>query len=331
MRYRPELDGLRGIAVLVVLASHAHVPGFAIDGGLAGVTLFFALSGYLITSLLAAEIAASGRIRLAGFYARRALRLLPALFAVLIVVAIGYSIGVWTSLAALPLTIASVVGYMANWAGIGGLQLGVLAHTWSLSVEEQFYLAWPLLLVAGIRFRRLAIALLVVAVLVTPWRFVLMGDGAGYARVFAGTDTHVDALFVGCAIALLGTRLPSAFGWLGLAATVVLGMTWASDAELPWFLPLATVGSALALAGCPASLRWAPLAYIGRISYGLYLWHYLFIWSGLPWPVVILASLLVASLSYIVIERPFLRLKDRTRRAKNPAPALLIAASAGMD
>ena len=149
------------------------------------------------------------------------------------------------------------------------------------------------------------------AVLVTPWRVLLLNGDLG--RAYAGTDAHADALLLGCAIALLEIRLPAILGWIGLAGIVASAAIWAGGGGSVFMLPMATVFGVLAVAGCPVPIRWAPLAYIGRISYGLYLWHYLFIWWGLPWPVVIIVSLVVASLSYVVIERPFLRLKDRLR------------------
>jgi len=322
MRHRPELDGLRGIAVLIVLASHTRLFGFAVEGGLAGVTLFFVLSGFLITSLLVAEYGRYGRVDLRAFYVRRGLRLLPAMFALLAVVAVGYAINTWPSPPApaidnLPISLLTVAFYVPNWAAMT-LEAGVLGHTWSLGVEEQFYLIWPLTLVAGIHVlgpRRMALVALAVAILVTPWRLFLL-ESTGIARVVDGTDTHADALMLGCVLALLRLRAPSFMGWLGIGCAVAAGAVWASgEMGLALFLPVATIASVAALAGCPAMLAWRPLAYVGRISYGLYLWHYLFIWWGWPAPLVIAASIAVAVVSYERLERPFLRLKDRYARA----------------
>jgi peptidoglycan/LPS O-acetylase OafA/YrhL len=315
--YRPELDGVRGIAILLVLGAHLGVPGFAADGGLAGVTLFFVLSGYLITSILARELTTTGRIQLVRFYARRTLRLLPCLIAVLAAAAILYALGAYGQPpATLPLTFIAVLFYVANWAGLGGLELGTLAHTWSLAVEEQFYLVWPLALALGLRSRRaFGFALLIVAVLVTPYRFLIPNE----AHLLVGTDTHLDALFLGGAIALLGARLPGWAGWLGLVGVAVLGSTWMANG-LQWYLPLGAVASVAILAAAPKRLAWAPLAYLGRISYGLYLWHYLFIWWGLPWPVVFGLSLAVAYGSYRCIELPFLRLKSKAGRPDEAGP-----------
>ena len=160
MKHRPELDGLRGIAILAVLAAHTGVPGFADGGGGAGVTLFFVLSGYLITSLLLAERDKNGRVDLRAFYVRRALRLLPALAAVLVVVVVLLLAGLAPAAAVADtnyaIVIAGVVAYVANWVAVAGQSIGMLGHTWSLAVEEQFYIVWPAMLLAGRRFGRTA-------------------------------------------------------------------------------------------------------------------------------------------------------------------------------
>jgi len=324
MRHRPELDGLRGIAVILVIGSHAWIPGFGL-GAPAGVTLFFVLSGFLITSLLVSERERTGRVDLVAFYMRRALRLLPALYAFVLVTIVGYGLGLWANKPADPFAIVAVLGYVGNWASAAGVEPGMFGHTWSLAVEEQFYILWPAVLLLALRLgerRTTAIVLLSLAILVLPWREFVMNTG-GYLRAYVGTDTQADALFFGCAIALLGTRLPSWAGWLGIAGLVAVAEKWGNIVP---FFSLSAVASALAVAGCPAALGWRPLAYIGRISYGLYLWHYLFIWSGIPWPVAIAATLATASISYRYLEQPFLRLKERrfarAGRGSTSSPAL---------
>ena len=323
MTHRPELDGLRGVAILIVLAAHTGLGGFAAEGGFAGVTLFFVLSGFLITSLICREHEATGRLDLVAFYIRRGLRLFPALLAVLLVVVVGYGLHLWISppapsLDSLPITVVVVLAYVANWASIG-FHLGVLGHTWSLGIEEQFYLIWPLALIAGLHYlgaRRMVLVVVAVAAIVPVWRLVLI-QGGDASHVFNGTDTHADALLLGCAIALARVRTSTVVGWVGLAALIGLGAIWVSGSTgLVVFMSLATIASAAALAGCPPILAWRPLAYVGRISYGIYLWHYLLIWWDWPAPVAIAFSVGVAIVSYEYLERPFLQLKDRFRRAR---------------
>jgi peptidoglycan/LPS O-acetylase OafA/YrhL len=324
MKHRPELDGLRGIAILLVLAAHTGVPGFADGGGGAGVTLFFVLSGYLITSLLLAERAKNGRVDLKAFYIRRALRLFPALAAVLIVVAALLMLGLMPADALRDtnygIVIVGVIAYVANWVAVAGQSIGMLGHTWSLAVEEQFYIVWPTLLLVGLRFGRVRLALVVLLLIFldTPYRLFLDLNG-GFMHVFVGTDSRGDALLFGCVLALLETRWHTAVGWLGVAAVVVMAGFWPGDPGLGaqiLFIPGAAIAATLAVAGCPTLLAWRPLAFIGRISYGLYLWHGLVIWWHLAWPVAVPLSIAIACVSYFALEQPFLRLKDRFGRAR---------------
>jgi peptidoglycan/LPS O-acetylase OafA/YrhL len=327
MKHRPELDGLRGIAILAVLGAHMGVPGFAAGGGGAGVTLFFVLSGYLITSLLIAERDEFGRVDLRAFYVRRALRLFPALAAVLLVVA-ALAVTGWMPQAAkegvnYSIVLVGVVGYAANWVAVAGQSIGMLGHTWSLAVEEQFYIVWPALLLLGLRMgrSRLALAVLILVLLDTPYRVALDLNG-GFMHTFVGTDTRGDALLLGCVLALLQIRWHAAVGWIGLAGVAALAATWPPDPGLGvqvLFIPLAAMVSTLAVAGCPSILAWRPLAFIGKISYGLYLWHGLVTWWALPWLVAVPLSIGVAIVSYFVLERRFLRLKGRLGK---PRPLL---------
>src|SRR5437870_3842480 len=155
--HRPALDGLRGIAALLVIAAHLNIPGFA-GGGATGVTLFFALSGFLITALLL-EDHARGGIRWLEFYRRRALRLLPALLLVVI------AFSAWDAKferANVARDALAAIFYVANFARARGYQLGSLSHTWSLAVEEQFYFTWPLVLTIVARRPRVTAPCLVI-------------------------------------------------------------------------------------------------------------------------------------------------------------------------
>jgi peptidoglycan/LPS O-acetylase OafA/YrhL len=327
MKHRPELDGLRGIAILVVLAAHTGMPGFADGGGGAGVTLFFVLSGFLITSLLLAERAKNGRVDLRAFYIRRVLRLFPALAATLVVVALLAITGLMPQSASqgvdYRIVLAGVVCYVANWVGVAGPALGMLGHTWSLAVEEQFYILWPTLLLLGLRLgrTRLALIMLLLVFLDTPYRLLLDLNG-GFMHVFVGTDSRGDALLFGCVLAILETRWHVAVGWLGVVGVFVLAAFWPGNPGLGAHLlciPGAAIASTLAVAGCPTILAWRPLAFIGKISYGLYLWHGLVIWWALPWPIAVPLCIGIACVSYFVLEQRFLRLKDRFGRAR-PVP-----------
>jgi peptidoglycan/LPS O-acetylase OafA/YrhL len=335
VKHRPELDGLRGIAILAVLAGHTGIPGFADGAGGAGVTLFFVLSGYLITSLLLAEREKTGRVDLRAFYIRRALRLFPALAAVLVVIVILIVSGLMPEDARrdtnYTLVIAGVIAYVANWVAVAGQSIGMLGHTWSLAVEEQFYIVWPTVLLAGLRFGRTKVALVVLLLIFldTPYRLFLDLHG-GFMHVFVGTDSRGDALMFGCVLALLGTRWHPVAGWLGLAGVAALMATWPGDPGLGLqilFIPAAAIVSTIAVAGCPAMLAWRPLAFIGKISYGLYLWQGLVIWWHFPWPIAVALSIGIACVSYFVLEQRFLRLKDRFGRARpvdapiSPPPA----------
>src|SRR5262245_2789208 len=152
--YLPGLDGIRAIAVAAVVAYHLRVPFF--DGGLLGVSVFFTLSGYLITSLLVQELARTGRIRLKAFWLRRARRLLPALFLMLPVVAVTTAIARADQLVATLRQVLFALLYIANWTTIARgddyfqrfTGPGPLDHLWSLAIEEQFYVVWPLLVLA---------------------------------------------------------------------------------------------------------------------------------------------------------------------------------------
>lgn len=354
--YEPALDGIRALAVLLVMAGHLNL---VYAGGL-GVDIFFVLSGYLITAILVAEFTANGRISLKKFYARRALRILPAVILLLLVLNVLVAMTQprddaetfrWDSLGAL--------FYIANWLRAFGRDLGILGHLWSLSIEEQFYLLWPMtlafLLSRNLKANKILILIGLAILLVNADRIYLYHSIESFNRIYNGLDTRADALLIGCALGLSGYRIlsPRVFALIGLigAAFVVYVLFRAYPApanlQTPFGLTvggtLFALGVAFALAAIlsnPQSvfaklLRLPPLVWTGRLSYGLYLWHFpvfTFVAAWLPalQPARLIAlklfgTFFFATLSYYLVERPCLNLKGKfsvikTRVPTSPSP-----------
>jgi peptidoglycan/LPS O-acetylase OafA/YrhL len=290
--YHPGLDGLRAVAVLAVMAFHI---GW-LPGGAVGVDIFFTLSGYLITGLLYTEYRATGRMALKGFFVRRGTRLLPALLLISIV---WYVIAVVLSpanTAKVTRTVFAVITYTTNWLMIAGQPLEIFfGHTWSLAIEEQFYILWPAVLwivLARTRTDRGALwALAGLTALATVWRAAAFVLGTAPEVLYYRSDIRAEALLVGAALSvLLHTGLVPVIrrGLLVLApaGVVILGVVMA--AVSPWGpvwytgLGLAVSLSVAAILTCvvltPSSrlarlLSRPRLVLIGQISYGLYLWH----------------------------------------------------------
>ena len=346
----PALDGLRGVAVLLVMAYHAKIPGF--DGGNAGVDVFFVLSGFLITTLLLEERATAGSIRLGAFYMRRVLRLYPALVAACIVATVlaALKIKVFdastsslsTTVEAVPFALFYTMNFARALDWTGG---GFLGHTWSLAIEEQFYLVWPLVVIVVLR-RRTESAIgwiaLVCAVGSAILRLSLQLGGAEPETLYNFTLTHVDGIFLGCAVAVMRRTVPGMFRRLGSMRLAVLAIAGAAAMVLvgksmnSYGFAVVVATSALLVAHLlsqPDSSIVTALSHrvpveIGRRSYGLYLYHWpIFLFLGVDtrvWMVMLGfgASFAAAWLSYAIVEEPFLRLKARwsTRRTAT-APA----------
>jgi peptidoglycan/LPS O-acetylase OafA/YrhL len=302
-----------------VLLGHFGAPGFP-SGGAVGVSLFFVLSGFLITALLLEEHAARGKVNWITFYIRRASRLLPALLVYVAVIGLTGDAS-WTA-------IATVAGYVANWALIAGVDLGALAHAWSLSVEEQFYIVWPLTL--GILVRRgWTLQGTVIAIgISTALLFQLSGN---HLRAFAGSDTRAQNILAGCIIAIAfhrwgERRMPTAAAVVAAGALVFLTTTAFYGQLFAVTLPAAVLVAWAAVR--PQVLSWPVLAFTGRISYGLYLWHYPFAFGH--WPIFddvaqpfslvvkVAAAFALAGTSWVLVERRVLRYVRRT--AHLPAP-----------
>jgi peptidoglycan/LPS O-acetylase OafA/YrhL len=335
--YHPELDGIRAIAIGAVLAYHASNLFF--PGGYLGVDLFFVLSGYLITSLLVRERDVTGRIDLGKFYMRRALRILPPLglglaFAALFPV--NGTFAPW-SLGALAEVATPVLLFFANF--VDPDQLDVMHHTWSLSVEEQFYLVWPVVF-ALLRFspKPLLIALAALVVAGPVLRIGLLEAGVELEWVYRAI--RPGGLALGCIAALIAWRPP---GWLAAmslgaicVALVLAPRDWMIGVGLTLFSLLAAVtikGVATAPRGfwLKRLLAHPVLVWAGRRSYGAYVYHFPIVAAlllykerqGLPlaalMAVLVLATFAVAELSYRFVEAPIMKLKRRFQPAPGPA------------
>jgi peptidoglycan/LPS O-acetylase OafA/YrhL len=303
----PALDGLRAVAVLAVIIYHFGL----LPGGYLGVDLFFVLSGFLITSLLVREWdRRGGRISFRDFYVRRVLRLFPALGCVIAVtVALAGLMELFgtprnrlyamRTLEGLPW----VVTFAGNWAralnrpSLGSL--GLLGHTWSLAVEEQFYLLWPAVFVLLMhrRFGRGSIALSLTLLAVAEMVYRVAGESAGYSgyRIYYGTDTHFDGLLIGCAVAFWEASQRSAlehqkagglvkFAAALAAAVLVILFVFGSLSRDEIEICLTVLACGAFLVGVITGrlpvflerlLSSAGAVQIGRRSYGLYLWHYI--------------------------------------------------------
>jgi peptidoglycan/LPS O-acetylase OafA/YrhL len=360
---------VRAVAVALVLADHGGIPGMG--GGFLGVDVFFVLSGFLITSLLLDELGRSGRIDLGDFWIRRARRLLPALVLMVLAVAIGRQFFSREAVAGLRDDAVAAFFWVANWMFVAdktdyfsqGAPPSPLQHAWSLGVEEQYYIVWPLLLVAvavllAARARRRQGSATVGGVRLTVFLLAALGAlGSAAAalllasdgsrdRVYFGTDTRAQALLVGAAASALLVGDWSALnrGWsllrsrwakwiarvLPVIGLALLGLathyaTGSAHEFHDGLLTAVAVAAVLVIAPVAldqrgpvaAVLAWRPLAWLGTISYGVYLWHWpIFLvlngertgWSGLSlFGVRCAATLAVSIVSWWAIEQPVRR------------------------
>ena len=357
----PALDGLRGLAVLGVVFFHS---GAMLKGGYLGVDLFFVLSGFLITSILLAEHARAGRIQLGAFWVRRARRLFPALLGLMPAVAIYARVFAQPDeLAGLRGDALATLAYVANWRAVFSHKSywelfaapSPLEHTWSLAIEEQFYVVWPLLVVGVLVVLRrsvrvlLAVTLLLTAGSVAAMLFLYAPDST--SRAYYGTDTRAAAIFVGAALAMvmgpepkLGPRARRWLDPLGVVAVVGLGFAWARlDGQDPflyragfWLTELACLVLILC-ALAPGSfvaraLSVRPLTYAGSISYGIYLWHWPIDCVLVPervhiGPLALLALRLASTLAIAMVSYRWLEQPIRARGLPFGKPFVVVPAS----
>jgi peptidoglycan/LPS O-acetylase OafA/YrhL len=361
LRSRPDVQGLRAVAVGLVILDHAGVPG--VRGGFVGVDVFFVVSGFLISSLLLHEATTTGRVRIGSFYARRARRILPAASVVLMAT---------VAFAALELSVVRVQEIVQDvrWAAFFAAnvhfsRLGTdyfeqdradspVQHFWSLAVEEQFYLFWPVLLLVCMLVARRRLALvtaLVVGAWVSSLVWSMLLTASAPTQAYFSSATRVWELATGALLALAGhalVRLPLAARHLlsvcGLAAIATAAVAFDASTPFPgWRAVLPVLGTAAVLAAGAAGVVGAgrlltprPVRYVGDISYSLYLWH---------WPVFVLGAeyvgrsrspletwlmfgltAVLSMASYHLVESPFRRARGpilRGRRALALWPAAL--------
>ena len=361
--FRPDIEGLRAVAIGAVLLCHAGL-GFA-AGGFVGVDVFFVISGFLITRLLLGEVSRTGSVSLPRFYARRVKRLLP-LSALLLAVVAALSLLIYSPVRAGEVAgdIVSCATYTANWHFAAqsvdyfaqGTEPSPVQHLWSLAIEEQFYLVWPALLLGLTWFQRRrgrsarpVLGAGLAAILVVSFLFNLGYVDSQPAAAYFSTFGRAWELGLGALLAVLGDvrlcRLPAlAIGWLGVGAIAFATLTFGPETPFPGTAALVpTLGAAaLILAGASweAQGRWGsaallslpPFRYVGRISYSWYLWHWpALIFAAALWGTLsplagvaaIAASWLPTAVTHGLVEEPFRRSK---RLVAFPRRALVLGA-----
>ncbi len=306
--FRPDLEGLRGVAILLVLLCHVRVPGA--EAGFVGVDVFFVLSGFLITGLLVQQLDRTGHLDLGAFYARRVRRIVPAALVVLVATLAAAQLvlspldipRLTDDVLTAGLSVANVHFALGATDYFAPIDPSPVLHYWSLGVEEQFYLLWPLVLIVAARCGRPRVAMAAAVMLICLGSFVLSAlvTTASPPWAYYSLPTRAWQLAAGALVALavpaIG-RIPrpvGAFvGWLGAALIAVALATIGPTTEYPGFAALLPTVGALAIVasggrrGSPgwAVLARAPLRLLGRISYSLYLWH---------WPILVLGTAALA-------------------------------------
>jgi len=365
--FRGDIEGLRAVAVLLILLYHAGVPG--LSGGYVGVDVFFVISGFLITSLLARELDETGRLDLPQFYARRARRILPASLLVLAVTLVGCvvflsPVGLWRAAPDIAAAAAYVPNILFAFQTIDYFHpanVSPVIHYWSLGVEEQFYVVWPVFLWLAHRFAtgaRSRLTWLVIAAVAGSFVLSVILTSRYPTAAFYLLPTRAWELGAGALVALAGQRartlarsIASVGGALGLALIVWSAVAFGASTPFPGtaaVLPvLGTVLVIVAGIGAHPGARqgtWVaiglgspPMRFVGRISYSLYLWHWpVLIFSGialsalpkpLPAAVAVVASFALAAVTYRLVEDPLRRGQLVSRRPLRNLTVALVASA----
>lgn len=353
--FRADIEGLRGIAIFIVVAFHCSVPGF--PGGFIGVDVFFALSGYLITGLLVAEIEQRSRLNLLNFYARRIRRLLPiSALALLVTLLAGAFLQAPHELEFTGRAARGTALYISNmffaWNAADyfapDVETNPLLHTWSLAVEEQFYVFWPLMIMLGLQFLRSRRALLAILAAgtalslgVSIWLTAEGQQMAWYGLPARAWEFGLGGL--GVLVPLHGRGTAGVWltaGWLGLAGILAGNALFSGDTEFPGWLAAIPVlgttvclmaGAALPGRGIGLWLASAPMQFLGKMSYSWYIWHWPFlVFAGVLWPGIgaagktaaVILALLAAMAAHHWVENP---IRFHPVLSRNPALCLYAA------
>lgn len=338
--YLPEIDGLRGMLVIGVMLLHLNY--YFYPGGLLFLDTFFVLSSYLITNLLLNSQHRTGKINFTSFYLRRVKRLFPAMYIMLAVyLCYCFVFGFVTDKRLMEVVYAGF--YVSSWVRAFEVDSMVFqGHTWSLSVEEQFYLLWPLVLAVVFKFigmgRKAVWAVLIMAACGTLWRYNLLINGASIERLYNGFDMRIDAFMLGAALAIFrysnghnfGKYFPKIASFMLLPCSILLfiiGGFYADyfDPAYYWYLWTIFLLVSTLLIACliecnsskvAAFYRIKPLVWVGEMCYGVYLWHYpvfrvmqVDFNLGVIWVATfgVIITLIIARISYIFVEWPILK------------------------
>ena len=343
VKYRPDIDGLRALAILPVVWFHSDLPG--LPGGFTGVDTFFVISGYLITAIIHREVAA-GQFSFARFYERRVRRIAPAL---LLVAAASTAAALalllphelerfgWSVLAALAM-VSNVYFWLSGGYFALAESITPMLHTWSLGVEEQFYLFFPIFLILAERLRITRLAILAVGL--ASFVLCLIGTAQSPAATFYLLPTRGWELMIGGALAVQPVRVPKFAGLAGIAALIIASVAITGDDPFPgWRALLPALGAGLVIASGKDSpsgrlLSAPPLVGIGKISYSLYLWHWPIFAFMRHWRADIAlplwASALGIALAFLAAAATYRWVEQPARRRSVPYKKVLIASGSAM-